>query len=300
MKKKLYAILTAFIMSFAAMNYAWTTEPIELIVPTPPGGAIDLTARAISKELTSKGINNTVGYYPGAAGELAINHALKKRDNVILIASSANFVFLDVASNRDDPIVKTFQLYGPTMVNSMMFVVSPTSEFKSLKDMIAVAMKQELPCGVSNTHGEIILQRINKEYGTKFTPVMYKGTGQMIPNIIGGQLTCAYDQTAPYVAQGAKLKWLATSAKDPIKQGVPAISSVLTKFSFETWYASAIPNNSNLLQRSNIIHVLKYWSLDKQSIQPLLDIGFSVSPTVVDLNVRATSETEQYRQLLSK
>jgi tripartite-type tricarboxylate transporter receptor subunit TctC len=186
------------------------------------------------------------------------------------------------------------------MVNSMMFVVSPTSEFKSLKDMIDVAIKQELPCGVSNAHGEIVLQRINKEYGTRFTPVMYKGTGQMIPNIIGGQLTCAYDQTAPYVAQGDKVKWLATSARDPIKQGVPTISSVLPKFSFETWYASAIPNNSNLLQRSTIIDALKYWSLDKHAIQPLLDTGFSVSPTAVDLNVRAARETEQYRQLLSK
>ena len=300
MKKKLYAILAAFIMSLITLDYSMAAEQIEIVVPTPPGGAIDITARAVSTELTSKGINNILGYYPGAAGELAITHALKKRDNVILVASSANFVFFDVANDRANPIVKTFQLYGPTMVNSMMFVVSPTGEFKAFEDMITAAKKQELPCGVSNTHGEIVLQRINKEYGTKFTPVMYKGTGQMIPNIIGEQLTCAYDQTAPYVVQGDKVKWLATSAKDPIKQGVPTISSVLPKFSFETWYASAVPNNSNLLQRSDIIDTLKYWKLDKQAIQPLLDTGFFVSPTTVDLNVRAARETEQYRQLLAK
>jgi tripartite-type tricarboxylate transporter receptor subunit TctC len=300
MKKKLYAILTAFIMSFATMNYAWSTDLIEIVVPTPPGGAVDMTARAVSKDLTSKGINNLVNYYPGAAGEIAIGHALKKKDNVILIGSSANFVFLDVANNRTDSIVKTFQLFGPSVVNSMMFVVAPSSEFKSFNDMIVVAKKQELPCGVSNSHGDILLTRINKQYGTKFTPVMYKGTGQMIPNVIGGQLTCAYDQTAPYIAQGDKVKWLATSAKEPIKQGVPTISSVLPKFSFETWYAAGIPNNSNLLQRIDIIDVLKYWKIDKQAVQPLLDAGFAVSPTTVDLNVRVARETEQYQQLLKK
>ena len=298
MKKKLSAILTAFVMSFAMLDYSMAADLIEIVVPTPPGGAVDTTARAVSKELTSKGIDNVVGYYPGAGGEIAVSYAVKKKDNVILVASSANFVFLDVATARPVPIVKAFQLYGPAVTNSMMFVVAPASEFKSFGEMIALAKKQELPCGVSNTHGEIVLRRINKEYRTKFTPVMYKGTGQMIPNIIGGQLTCAYDQTAPYVAQGDRVRWLATSDKDTVKPGVPTISSVLPKFSFETWYASAIPNDSNLLQRADIIDALKYWKTDRQAVQSLLDTGFVVSATTVDLNVRSARETAHYQQLL--
>jgi len=97
MKEKLFAILTAVVMSFAMVDYSMATEPITLIIPTPPGGAIDSTARAISKSLTARGINNVVSYQPGAAGEIAFDNVLKKRDNVILVASSANFVFLDVA-----------------------------------------------------------------------------------------------------------------------------------------------------------------------------------------------------------
>ena len=143
-----------------------------------------------------------------------------------------------------------------------------------------------------------MLKRINKEYGTKFTPVAYKGTGQMIPNIIGGQLLCAYDQTAPYINQN--VRWLATSAQDPVRAGVPTMASVLPKFSFNSWYASAIPNNSNLLQRSDVIDVLKFWKTDRQAVQSLLDTGFAVAPTSVDLNARASRETEQYRRLLTQ
>ena len=299
MKKKLYAILTAFIMSFATMNYAWSTEPIELIVPTPPGGAIDTTARAISKAMASRGINNVVINQPGAGGEIAIANVLKKQNNVIFVASSANFVFLDVSTNQKVQITNNMQLFGPSVLNAMGFVVAPSNQFKTFKELITVAKAEEVPCGVSNTHGEILLNRMNKEYGTRFTPVMYKGTGQMLPNVIGGQLKCAYDQTAPYSSQGDKVRWLATSAIDTIKSGVPPISSVLSGFKFETWYAVAVPNNSNLLKNNEVIDILRFWQSNQDAVQPLLNQGFTISPTQINLNRIASTETESYLKLLN-
>jgi tripartite-type tricarboxylate transporter receptor subunit TctC len=300
MKKKLSAFFMAWILSMAYVNFAWASAPIELVVPTPPGGAIDNTARAISKSLLAHGINNVVIYQPGAAGEIAIGSVLKKRDNVILVASSANFVFLDVATNQKVRVAKNLQLFGPSVTNAMGIVVAPNTQFKSFKELITYAKRQELPCGVSNSHGEIVLQRINREHGTKFTPVMYKGTGQMLPNVIGEQLSCAYDQTAPYAGQGDKVRWLATSAKEPLRDGVPAMSSVLPGFSFETWYASGIPTDSNLLNNQVVLDVLQYWQTDRDSVQTLVKQGFVVSPTVVNLNSRAQRETDNYIKLLSK
>jgi tripartite-type tricarboxylate transporter receptor subunit TctC len=299
MKKKLYAFLTAFVMSFATINYAWSTETIELIVPTPPGGAIDTTARAISKAMTAQGINNVVVHQPGAGGEIAIANVLKKQNNVIFVASSANFVFLDVSTNQKVQVTNNMQLFGPSVLNAMGFVVAPGNQFKTFKELITVAKAEEVPCGVSNTHGEILLNRMNKEYGTKFTPVMYKGTGQMLPNVIGGQLKCAYDQTGPYTSQGDKVRWLATSAANPIRPGVPTIGSVLPGFKFETWYAAAVPNNSNLLKNSAVIDILRFWQNDRDVVQPLLTQGFTISPTQINLNRIATNETDSYLKLLN-
>jgi tripartite-type tricarboxylate transporter receptor subunit TctC len=140
---------------------------------------------------------------------------------------------------------------------------------------------------------------MNKEYGTKFTPVMYKGTGQMLPNVIGGQLKCAYDQTGPYTSQGDKVRWLATSAANPIRPGVPTIGSVLPGFKFETWYAAAVPNNSNLLKNSAVIDILRFWQNDRDVVQPLLTQGFTISPTQINLNRIATNETDSYLKLLN-
>ena len=300
MKNKLSGLFTAFVLSLCIFNFAWATDAVELVVPTPPGGAIDTTARAISKSLTARGINNIVVYQPGAAGEIAIAAVSKKRDNVILVASSANFVFLDVATNQKLRVAENFQLFGPSVTNAMGFVAAPNNQFKNFKELITYAKQQELPCGVSNSHGEIVIQRINREYKTKFMPVMYKGTGQMQPNVIGGQLACAYDQTAPYSQLSDKVRWLATSAREPVRDGVPTMGSVLPNFSFETWYAVGVPNGSNLLNNNIVMDVLKYWQTDRDAVQSLLAQGFMVSPTVVNLNPRAQRETEIYLKLLEK
>jgi tripartite-type tricarboxylate transporter receptor subunit TctC len=300
MKKKLSALFTAFALSLSLANFAWSSTLIEVVVPTPPGGAVDTTARAISKSLLAKGIDNVVIYQPGAAGEIAIGSVLKKRNNVIFVASAANFVFLDVSTNQKVQVAKNLQLFGPSVTNAMGFVVAPTTQFKTFKDMVDYAKKQELPCGVSNSHGEILLQRINREYGTKFNPVMYKGTGQMQPNIIGGQLICAFDQTAPYKQVGDRVRWLATSAKTSVMNDVPVMSSILPNFSFETWYAAGVPNGSNLLNNTVVLDVLQYWQTNREAVQPLVNQGFVVSPTVVNLNSRALRETDTYIKLLGK
>ena len=130
MKKKLSALFTAVVLSLSLVNFAWSADVIELVVPTPPGGAIDNTARAISKSLLARGINNVVIYQPGAAGEIAIGSVLKKRDNAILVASSANFVFLDVATNQKVQVAKNLQLFGPSVTNAMGIVVAPNTQFK--------------------------------------------------------------------------------------------------------------------------------------------------------------------------
>jgi hypothetical protein len=123
---------------------------------------------------------------------------------------------------------------------------------------------------------------------------------QQQPNVIGGQLICAYDQTAPYSQLGDKVRWLATSAKTSVINDVPVMSSVLPNFSFETWYAVGVPNGSNLLNNTVVIDVLQYWQTDRDAVQALVKQGFVVSPTVVNLNSRAQRETDAYIKLLGK
>ena len=239
-----------------------------------------------------------VVYHPGANGDIALNIAVEKRDNVIFVASSANFVFSNVLLNRENVYATKTQLLGPSVTNPMVFITPETGEIKTFRELIDSAKKKETVCGVSNSHGEIELKQINQTYGTKFVPVPYKGTGQMIPDIVGGHTPCGYDQIAAYTGLEGKVKFLASSKV--IRTDIPAMSAVLPKYQFETWYAAAIPNNSNLLKNAELISIVKTWNQDAELTKSLTEKSFIVVKTDVDLNARAVKETEYYRDQLKK
>lgn len=294
MKKKFYALLMAFVLGLATVDFALAKDMIEIVVPTPPGGAVDMTARSLSKALLNRGYENIVTYHPGAAGDIAANIVLEKQNNVILVASSANFVFSHVVASRSNTHAINMQLIGPWVSNPMIFIVPANSNITTAKDLIDKAKTSEVTCGISNSHGEIELRRINQLFGTKFVSVPYKGTGQLIPDVLGGHVPCAYDQIAPYVTLEGKVKFLATSKK--IRNDLPALDTVLPKYQFETWYAAAIPNQSNLMRDASLVDIVRNWTQDRELTTPLVEKTFVVVKPEINLNARAIKETESYKK----
>lgn len=289
--------MTAIIMSFAYANYAMSA-PIDIVVPTPPGGAIDITARGLSKALSDNGYENVVTYHPGANGDIALSLVTAKKNNTILVASSANFVFSNIVLNRENIYARDTVLLGPVVTNPLAFIVSSNSRYNSVTELIQEARKKPISCAASNSHGEIELQLINQTYGTQFEPILYKGTGQLIPDVVGGHVPCAYDQVAPFSALEGKIKFLATSQL--YRKDIPTVDTVLPKYSFVTWYGAAIPKESNLLQDNKLINIVSNWTKNPDLAKPLIEKSFAVAKSDPNLNARALKETVAYRNLTKK
>lgn len=295
MKNKFYALLGAFILSFATWSPVYAKPVIEIVTPLVPGGAVDLTARAISKVLTDSGYENIVTYHPGGNGDIALNYVTQKKDNVIVVASSATFVFSNVVANRGNIWAQQNTLIGPSLTNAMVFLTSNKS--MTLQDLIAQARRETVQCGVSNAHGNIELLNINKRYGTQFEPVTYKGTGQLIPDVVGGHITCAYDQIAPYTGLREKIKFLAASRA---WADVAGIDTVLPGYRYETWYAMAIPNASNLLKNADLLKLLAEWTQKSDTVQALVDKSFVLTRPDKNLNQRAQQESDFYLAVIKR
>jgi tripartite-type tricarboxylate transporter receptor subunit TctC len=295
MKNKFYALLGAFILSFANWSPLYAKTVIEIATPLVPGGAVDLTARAISKVLTDSGYENIVTYHPGGNGDIALNYVTQKKDNVIVVASSATFVFSNVVANRGNMWAQQNTLIGPSLTNAMVFLTSNKS--MTLQDLIAQAKKETVQCGVSNAHGSIELLNINKRYGTQFEPVTYKGTGQLIPDVVGGHIACAYDQIAPYTGLREKIKFLAASRA---WTDVAGIDTVLSGYRFETWYAAAIPNGSNLLKNADLVKLLAEWTQKSDTVQGLVDKSFVLTRPDKNLSQRAQQESDFYLTVIKR
>jgi tripartite-type tricarboxylate transporter receptor subunit TctC len=295
MKKKLYALMCAFVMSLSSWNPVYAKEIIEIATPLVPGGAVDLTARAISKVLTESGYKNIVTYRPGGNGDIALNYATQKKNNVIVVASSATFVFSSVVANRSNAWAQQNTLIGPSMTNAMMFLTS--NQTMTLQDLIARARQDTVQCGVSNAHGNIELLNINQRYGTRFEPITYKGTGQLIPDIVGGHISCAYDQIAPYTGLREKIKFLASSVP---WADVAGIDTVLPGYRYATWYAMAVPNSSNLLKNADLMKLLAEWPQKSDTVQGLVSKSFVLSRADKNLNQRAQQESDFYLTIIKK
>lgn len=289
--------MTAFMISFAFADYSMSA-PIEIVVPTPPGGAIDITARGLSKAMSERGYDNIVTYHPGANGDIALNLVNEKKNNIILVASSANFVFSNIVLNRDNVYARDTVLLGPVATNPLAFIVANNSQYKSISDLIQDARRRPISCAASNSHGEIELLVINQTYGTQFEPILYKGTGQLIPDVVGGHVPCAYDQVAPFSALEGKIQFLATS--QPYHKDIPTVGSVLPKYSFVTWYGAAIPKGSNLLQDNKLVEIVSSWTQNAEAAKPLVDKSFGIPKPDPNLNARALKETVAYQNLKKK
>jgi tripartite-type tricarboxylate transporter receptor subunit TctC len=293
---KLFKFAVIFLILVIGQS-SFAKDTIELVVPTPPGGAIDLTARALSKALNDKGINNIVIYHPGANGDIALAKVLENRESRILVASSANFVFSHLVFDRENIHVKDLELIGPSLTNDMAFYVPLNNSIKSFKDLIDRSKKSETPCATSNSHGELQLIEMNNKFGTKFVAVPYKGTGQLMPDLIGGHVDCAFDQIAPYTGVQDKIIILATSGIHPYKVEIPTINKFLPNYFFTNWFAVGIGKNSILLKNDQLIYVLKNWSQDKGLSGPLVEKSFVVASADAALNEKVLKETQHYKKI---
>jgi len=298
MKKKFYGLLMAFILSLGSIDYALARDMIEIYVPTPPGGAVDMTARALSKALTNNGYSNVVIYQPGANGDIALNKTLEKSGTSIFVGSSANFVFSHLVVSRENIHARELHLIGPSVSNAMAFYAPNNKSVKTFKDLITLAKQNELPCATSNSHGEVELRQINQQYGTKFTAVPYKGTGQLIPDLVGGHVLCAFDQIAPYAQLQDKVNFLATSGTKMFNPTTPLISNTLPGYRFATWYAFGISKNSPLLNDKKFIEAARKWNQNKELTDPLTERSFVIELDDENLNIRAIRETLYYRNLV--
>lgn len=288
-------VITLMFLLVGCFNIA-RANTIKIYAQAAPGGAIDLTARTLSKILTEQNIDNVVINEAGAYGDIAYNIALKDKDNTILAGAAATFIFSSVVQNRENPYTRTMKVFAPVVKTPMVFLTSINGhvDFKSL---IELARSEKLPCAISSAHGAAELARINKMYLTKFQPVTYKGSAPLALDLAGDHIRCAYDSAGTHIHrhEAKQVKILAITAKiDSLI--VPLIDTMLANYTFENWYGFAIANDSILLKNEKLITSIKnfkYSIHSKTQNQP----GFTLELTRDTINQEIEEQTELYRKL---
>ena len=243
---------TWFTPSVCAQSYP--TKPIRLIVPWPPGGGVDISARTIGPKLSeSLGQPVVVDNRGGAAGMIGTEVAARAPADGYTILHGA------AGPNHILPLLNPKAPYGPLndfaevahFANTVyVMVVHPSLPAKNIKELIALAKTRpgQLTVGASGTAtpAHISSELFRVAAGISMTQVFYKGAAGAVIDVLGGQITMTIETISPALphVKAGKLRALGvTSAKRSTQlPEVPTIAeSGFPGFEVINWYGILIP-----------------------------------------------------------
>ncbi len=240
------ALLT---LAFATVAHAqYPTKTVKLIVPYPAGQATDIAARivgeALSKEWNQAVVIENIGGGAAIPGTVTARSAAP--DGYTLLMGTSAWMVVNPAimdALPYDPF-NDFTLVGPVFRNPLIIVANEQSPYKSLKDVVDAAKKSpgKLNWGYpgAGTTQHLTGELFKQVAGVDIQGVMYKGSAQVVQDLLGNQIPLSVDGIGPNLPniKAGKLRAIAQTgaARAPQLPDVPTVAELgYPGFSGEGW-----------------------------------------------------------------
>ena len=208
----------------AAFAQNYPSKPIRLVVPFTPGGVTDTSGRLIAEQLSKRlGQQVIVENKPGASGNIGTQQvAAAEGDGYTLLLGFDGTLVINphVFSKIGFDTLKDFAPIGKIGDAVLILVANPSFPAKNLKDLITLSKTQAggLSYGTSGIGGtpHIAGELLRQRTGANLVHVPYKGGGQALIDVIGGNIPLVYTAIAsamPHVKSGKLLPIAVSSTK---------------------------------------------------------------------------------------
>ena len=256
MKKHIrYLALTCLAMAALPVYgaAAFPERPIRLIVPFVPGGGTDGLARVSNKKLSEVLRQQVViDNRPGAQGSVGTALGAKARPDgytVTLVIHGTLAINPHMYSDVGYDALKDFAAVSRGTTNWYVLVAHPSMPAKTLKDIVDLAKAKPgaLTFGTSASGPQLVGELFKMTTGTNLVHVPYKGAGQAVIALLGGENNFMISSPAaivPHVKSG-KARAIVFFSKErnealpdvptALEQGFPDVSDV------PEWYGFAVP-----------------------------------------------------------
>jgi tripartite-type tricarboxylate transporter receptor subunit TctC len=210
--------LAAGLAGFCALAQAqaWPSKQVHIVVAFPPGGSTDVAVRAVSELLTkSLGQPVVVENRAGAGGNIGAEYVAKQPADGYTILASADALTSNphLYKMSIDP-QKDFTPVVQLTRQPVVLAVHPSTGVNSVADLIAAA-KAKPGMGFATSGAgsgqHIVGEWFAKLAGINLTHVPYKGGGQAIVDLLGGQVPIGSLGSTPVIPhhKAGKLKIIA-------------------------------------------------------------------------------------------
>ncbi|HUP98385.1 MAG TPA: tripartite tricarboxylate transporter substrate binding protein [Usitatibacter sp.] len=256
MTRRLPVLAAAVLALGASVAHAqgYPTKPIKLVVPFPPAGSTDISARALAGKLGERlGQPVVIENKPGAGGNIGTDMVAKAApDGYTLLVGTVGTHAINSSLYSKMPYDHQKD-FAPIILLSKtpnVLVVNPGLPANSVADVIRLtkAKPNEYTFASSGSGTSIHLsgELFKTMAGVQMTHVPYKGSGPMLIDLISGQVHMAFDNLSAVMQhiKAGKLKALATTGttRPPTLPDLPTIAEAgLAGYDSTSWNAVYAP-----------------------------------------------------------
>jgi tripartite-type tricarboxylate transporter receptor subunit TctC len=232
----------------------YPNRPVRFVVPFPPAGGVDIVARTVGEKLSPRiGQPIVIENRPGGGTTIGTEIAAKSTPDghTLLVGPIGGAAIAQAYYRKLGYDLRTdFAPITKIGYGTVVLVVPPSLGVASVKELIALAKAKpgQLTFASSGTGALIHLtgELFKQMAGVNILHVPYKGTSQLLPDLLDGRVSMALDSMPahlPHIKAG-RLRALAVASRQRSAQlpDVPTLSELgLTGFQSNTDYALYAP-----------------------------------------------------------
>jgi tripartite-type tricarboxylate transporter receptor subunit TctC len=189
----------------------------------------------------------------------------------------------------------------PIASSPYVLSVSNKSGITNMKEFIEATKTRKLNCGISNSAGNLNLKYIIKKLDLPNVEIVpFKGAGDVLLNVMSGNLDCSFDPWS-VVAQNfkeGKINVIALARDERYTEhpNVPLLKEYIKDFVVTGWFGIAVTKNSKFAQRDQIIQLANQVYKDKGFVSNIKLLHYDVVKPPANPEKWLDAEYQKYEE----